>query len=836
MTQSADKKYFAQVKGINTEAPLVAWPEGFTIDEQNFDLLIDGSRRRRPGLGIETVNADGGGAADSDIVAAGSSTDSSCGMRPYRWTDAGLISGNNLVCMQIGTYVHFWIEPTSGALGQPNYEIYLGDYLAESIDPYTEDNSTASLEDLRNSVVSFSQVNGKLMVVGPYIEALLIDYELLEDILVVTELKILERDLFGIDDGVAVNVEPEEITNAHEYNLVNRGWNPENIDAFQLEFSRFPSKNMLHHMGMRRQVDATTADEDATKAFVPAAIEAELFQNMSAPQGHVIREVFNRRNSFMSVLTTPPVTQNISAVSATGYTVTITTDAAHGVSPGDIINLTGLRIQWKKWGGEKVKRDYIGPVTVLTVPTTTTLTFTVNIGLGWTFVSVVHMGDFINQNTVTGSVYNEHESAAPIASRFTQCAAFASRLFYSGCEDHRISNRVYFTKLVEVDVDLTKCYQEADPTSEFISDLVATDGGYVVLPAAGVINGLHTFGNSLIVFATNGVWEIGPGKDGTFAATGYSVKKLSDVGSVSTRSIITVGNVPMYWAEDGVYSIQQDPNSGYTTAINMTRDVINGLYNSIRYQEKSRAKGVFDSVRQRVMWLYNSRLTATITSDPPATGEDMVQTTPVTPVGTIDDTDTGQVTFDSVLVYDLRLGAWTRWTLGASTTHVVRDILSMPSAYITNHQLRLKVFCQQLTITEEDPQTYRICEFNDDTTFLDNGAEAQAFLYSGPDSMMEPERFKTAPYVHVFLRQVEGSGLKMQARWDWAKGHTSGKITNYTQVYRETRPVPESYGMLVTKNKIPGRGRNLFLAFTSEAGKPAWLDGWTTKYDAQMRI
>lgn len=53
--QTVDKKYFLFNKGINTEAPLVGWPEGFTIDEQNFDLLIDGSRRRRPGLAPETT-------------------------------------------------------------------------------------------------------------------------------------------------------------------------------------------------------------------------------------------------------------------------------------------------------------------------------------------------------------------------------------------------------------------------------------------------------------------------------------------------------------------------------------------------------------------------------------------------------------------------------------------------------------------------------------------------------------------------------------------------------------------------------------------------------------
>lgn len=51
--QTIDKKYFLFNKGINTESPLVGWPEGFTIDEQNFDLFIDGSRRRRPGLVAE---------------------------------------------------------------------------------------------------------------------------------------------------------------------------------------------------------------------------------------------------------------------------------------------------------------------------------------------------------------------------------------------------------------------------------------------------------------------------------------------------------------------------------------------------------------------------------------------------------------------------------------------------------------------------------------------------------------------------------------------------------------------------------------------------------------
>jgi hypothetical protein len=44
------KKYTGQSKGINTEAALTEWPEGFVTDSCNFDLLPDGSYKKRPGL------------------------------------------------------------------------------------------------------------------------------------------------------------------------------------------------------------------------------------------------------------------------------------------------------------------------------------------------------------------------------------------------------------------------------------------------------------------------------------------------------------------------------------------------------------------------------------------------------------------------------------------------------------------------------------------------------------------------------------------------------------------------------------------------------------------
>jgi hypothetical protein len=150
-------------------------------------------------------------------------------------------------------------------------------------------------------------------------------------------------------------------------------------------------------------------------------------------------------------------------------------------------------------------------------------------------------------------------------------------------------------------------------------------------------------------------------------------------------------------------------------------------------------------------------------------------------------------------------------------------------------------------------------------TYRDWDNVTHAYIYTGPDSIAEPERFKSAPYVHVFMRKeipeavvveqsvpggtnispynvvnlvvtVRTPSLYMQPRWDWARELDSGKIPDYTQVYREVRPNPNSFGLLVTKNKVRGRGRNLFLAFKAGTDAPAWIDRWTIKYDGVVRI
>jgi len=464
------------------------------------------------------------------------------------------------------------------------------------------------------------------------------------------------------------------------------------------------------------------------------------------------------------------------------------------------------------------------------------------------------------QYTTGESIDVTYAGSEPSKTRFSKCAAYSGRVFYSGCPDYRVSERVYYSKTIETEADLGKVFQEADPTSEFISDLLPTDGGFILIPNLGFVKAMMPYGNSLLIFSSEGVWAIGPGEGGVFAATGYSVTKLTDQGCLAADSIVIADNVPMYWSESGIFAVMQDQNSGFLSAQNVTQNVINGLFNSVRWEEKTRVKVGYDTVRKRVFWLYNSRLLNPQDGNAPRSAVNQTASTTVTPLGILDDTHTDRITYNTALIFDLRLGAWTKWAFSCDGVKPIRDIFCLPTMYstdTTNGSLRF--FCQ-----EEGTQKIYISELSD-ISYSDWGVQTSAYIYTGPDSIGEPERFKYAPYVHVFMRKeipeavvveqslapgaqvspqkiinlvvaVRNPSIYMQPRWDWARELDSGKVPNYVQVYRESKPHPNSFGIIVSKNKVRGRGRNLFLAFKAGPTSPAWIDGWTVKYDAQVRI
>lgn len=191
------------------------------------------------------------------------------------------------------------------------------------------------------------------------------------------------------------------------------------------------------------------------------------------------------------------------------------------------------------------------------------------------------------------------------------CCFFAGRAWYAGINSLKVANWVMFSQVAEDDKLYGLCYQDADPTSEFISDLVATDGGVIVIHDAGNIIKLWQIGSSMVVFADNGVWEIYGTANG-FSADGYTVTKVSNFGITSPKSVVEVNNSLMFWSDNGVYLLStaagahQSLTGGNISIEPMTDLSIATLYTAIPPNSKLYSSGLFDEEAKVVYWGYSS--------------------------------------------------------------------------------------------------------------------------------------------------------------------------------------------------------------------------------------
>jgi hypothetical protein len=184
-------------------------------------------------------------------------------------------------------------------------------------------------------------------------------------------------------------------------------------------------------------------------------------------------------------------------------------------------------------------------------------------------------------------------------------------VFYSGASSTFWSNAVFYSQLVDKEDKVGKCYQDADPTSEHISDLIATDGGVLFIDSAVDVMAMIPYESSLVIFASNGVWELSGVNDDGFKATSFKIKKTSDFGAVGPSSIVSTGTGFVYWSASGIYALTREQISGSLQAASVSATTIQSLYDSINGAQKKAAKGFFDEVNKIIYWMYNSDVSPT---------------------------------------------------------------------------------------------------------------------------------------------------------------------------------------------------------------------------------
>lgn len=241
-------------------------------------------------------------------------------------------------------------------------------------------------------------------------------------------------------------------------------------------------------------------------------------------------------------------------------------------------------------------------------------------------------------------------------------------------------------------------------------------------------------------------------------------------------------------------------------------------------------------------------------------------------------------TFNRELILDLTLGAFSIYDMShGETTGIpkIRDYIELPTYYVTESQdvvysgndplldgsgnpitairhvlnnrtadERFEHFKFLITVDED----ITIAEYNDydfvDWTSSGTAYDYNSFLITGYDISGDMMRKKQSIYLKVYCTRTEQSytlisggvelnrqsSCKVQSQWQWNNSAAQGKWGPVFQAYRFVKPQPASpvagdafdYGdtVIVTKNKLRGRGDALSLYFNCDPGKDLKLLGW----------
>jgi len=493
----------------------------------------------------------------------------------YTWNNIGGLSSANIVLVQAGATLYLYNSDNASISANA---------LTASID--LSKYEVAGLR-AKDEEVEVSEVSGKLVICSPNIDPFYISYDKGTDSFVTNPFSLQIRDFIGLPPEILVDENPTTLSENHNYNLKNQGWDTNKIDLYFTTNSSYPANSQQWALG-----------KDSLDVFDPDELDKQYFGGTPAPKGKFLLDIFNK--TYNTVLG-EQASVSISAASLVNSTnvFTIESPTAHGLTTGDLVQITDLHFQFYYADfGVWLDLPLISGRQRITVTSTTEFTFEL-------YQAVVVQTRFISGSFTSYSTASTEISSTSETYRISAVASSGGRVFYAGLKDSEYSNYIFFSRIIETPEDFSKCYQISDPTSEIASDLLDADGGYIVITGMAKVVKLVALENSVVIFATNGVWQIKGGESLGFTALDYSIHKVSSIGTINSDSILSVESSIVYWADGGIYSLSADQVSGKLNATNITESSIQSLYLDIPSVGRINATGIYDGDTKRISWLYN---------------------------------------------------------------------------------------------------------------------------------------------------------------------------------------------------------------------------------------
>jgi len=483
--------------------------------------------------------------------------------------------------------------------------------------------------------------------------------------------------------------------------------------------------------------------------------------------------------------------------------------------------------------------------------------------------------DLFNQDKAAASGLPLPSTATKTTStRPSTTAFYAGRVWYAGVRDRDYTGNVMFSQLITDIARIGKCYQDQDPTSEDLNNLLATDGGLIHIADMGEVYRMITMGQDLVIIAANGAWAVTGSLGGNFKADDFAVRKLTDNGAVSRDSILLAENTIFWWSLGGIWMMNTGQINDKFSIERVTKDTIQTFYEEeIGQGAKVFSRGFYDEFSKRVIWMYNDSnsydsinfrfkynrvllLDMTLPAFYTYTISDLGTNSPF--IAAISKKLPGNA---AVAVYDVVLGIDTV-ELGGDT--IVQDLSYTQFA---NNKIKLLTFVEN----EDTTYSYTFSEFNS-LSFKDwstwdlykhgagfNGANYASVIQTGWQDYQAPLNKKHITHVTSFFKRTETgytldgdgnivfqnpSGSQVQVRWEWTD-FDNDRWTTATEAYKlnqfyipEDELDPFDYGFTIIKSKLRmrGYGHAFSIRYTSTTGNDMRLVGFSVNIRAGAKL
>lgn len=775
--------------GLKTEFTGLNFPENACTDIDNCVLSLIGDIARRPGFDHELNYA----------LSTIDRTDSA--ISTYKWTNVGGDGSTAILVVQVGTTLYFFRYSSATDAAPISVNRLVSTVNLASFIP-------AGGTTPKAVECQYADGNGYLFVFNSNLDPIYCVYN--AGTITAYAIDINIRDFAGIYENVAVNNRPTSLTIEHKYNLQNQSWTTFTAPPWNAH-STTPTVTLSGGAAYvttgNHTFTVSTAGLNITNgsnvsvsgsATITVSLGPATFTFPITMTGLVVSYVGTTLVLNITSVNGPAVIGTATAIVAEAYDIFSSNTVGGTVTAwfNAISNYPSNSDVW--W----IYKDNTG----LFNPAVTYANYTANSGPS-------PRGFYILK------AFNQQRSAVSGIAGLTDVVTtlrpstgtwFQGRVWYAGVDAsapasgdepfYTWTENIYFSQVVVNTSEFGMCYQNNDPTNQDFFDLLPTDGGVIQIQGSGTIFKLKTIQNGLLVFAANGIWFITGSQGIGFAANDYTITKISSVQSISFTSFIDVLGFPIFWNDEGIYTVSPSATGGGLTVNNLCLSTILSFYSKIPKMSKRYARGDYNPQTFVVSWVYKDTNETSITD---------------------------RYQFNRILNLNTSNKAFYPYSIGSPTQIYVHDINYIVSAESTTAPD--PTFKYLISGYSSGAYHFTFAEERDDTNWVDfkssdgTGVNYVSNFLTGYKLHGKALTKWQPQYIYVFSDNTVPTAYKIQGVWDYATSGNSGKYsTVHSAITTKT-----NFGITYRRHRIRGHGIALQIGITSVDGFPFEIIGWS---------